>query len=105
MNTPGNTQQAISKDRRTERRHAVSKRAQLYFHDHPSGIDIIVRDLSPHGCRMQLRYAIPLPRTFLVSFPEIDLMRPARLVWQKEDVAGVQFIDEMPLVFRQLLPE
>ena len=105
MSTNAHATQALGKDRRSERRHKVSKRALLYFHDQPSGVDIILRDLSAHGCRLQLRYAIPLPRTFLVAFPEIELKRPARLVWQKDDMAGVQFLDEMPLVFRQLLPE
>ena len=97
--------QALRQERRAVRRHPVLKRAQLYFRDQLSGIDILIRDLSEHGCRMQLRYAIPLPRTFIIAFPEIRLKRPARLVWQREDIAGVQFLDEMPLVFRQLLPE
>jgi len=92
-------------ERRSERRRPVLKSARLYFRHQLSGIDIIIRDLSEHGCRMQLRYAIPLPRTFIVEFPEIRLQRPARLAWQKDDMAGVQFLDEMPLVFRQLLPD
>ena len=92
-------------DRRSEKRRPVLKSARLYFRHQLSGIDIIIRDLSEHGCRMQLRYPIPLPRTFIVEFPEIRLQRPARLAWQKDDFAGVQFLDEMPLVFRQLLPE
>ena len=98
-------EQVVRKDRRTERRHKVSTRAQLFFHDHPTGIDTIVRELSAHGCRLQLRYPIPLPRTFLLAFPEIELKRPARLVWQEDDIAGVQFLDTMPLVFQQLLSE
>ena len=105
MSNATNTAQAAWEDRRSERRHAVFKRALLCFHDQPSGIDILIRDLSAHGCRMQLRYAIPLPGTFILAFPELDLKRPGRLAWQRGDFAGVQLLDEMPRVFRQLLPE
>ncbi len=95
---------AAWQDKRSEPRFEVRFLARLVFNYQLSAIDIRILDISRHGCRLRLRDPIPLPRTFIISFPDIRVERPAWLAWQHENLAGVRFLDDMPEEFRQLFP-
>ena len=92
------------KGRRREQRFEVHFRARLVFNYQLSAIDIRILDISKHGCRLRLRDPVPLPRTFLIAFPDIGVERPAWLAWQRGKVAGVRFLDDMPPAFLRLFP-
>ncbi len=96
--------EAAWRDQRSEQRFEVRFLARLVFNYQLSAIDIRILDISRHGCRLRLRDPIPLPRTFLISFPDIRVERPAWLAWQRNVLAGVRFLDEMPPDFIRLFP-
>jgi PilZ domain len=52
-----------------------------------------VNQLSDVGARLNISGACSLPETFEVAIPQRNIARRARLVWRKDDQAGVDFID------------
>ncbi len=93
-------------ERRGERRRRVLKGARIVFNNRFSLLDASVRDISRSGCRIRLNHPLKLPSTFLVAFPGTGVERPAILIWQNGQEAGVKFADkEPPEAFLRLLPD
>ena len=98
--SPTGEKQVIDKRRHPRRR--VLKQARIIFNNRFSVVDCTVRDLSLSGCRIRLHAPLPLPRAFIVAFPLLQVERPARLVWQKELEAGVEFLDPPPPAYTRV---
>jgi hypothetical protein len=85
-------------DHRRDHRRKVLKEGQVVLPGHSSAIDVVVRDLTAGGARMELPCAVRLPASFEVVIPGSGLRRTARVSWRGGDVAGVQFLDSPPVV-------
>ncbi len=92
--------QVVEKRRHPRRR--VLKQARIIFNNRFSVVDCTVRDLSLSGCRIRLQAPLVLPHAFIVAFPLLEVERPARLVWQNELEAGVEFLDPPPPAYTRV---
>jgi hypothetical protein len=54
---------------------------------------VAVKEVSASGARIEFVRRVPLPDVFLLSEPTLKLRRRARVVWQREGIAGVMFVD------------
>ncbi|MBL8550323.1 MAG: hypothetical protein JNJ73_10080 [Hyphomonadaceae bacterium] len=55
-------------------------------------LSVAIRNLSATGARIEFHIHIPLPREVVVAEPTLKLRRRARVVWQIEGAAGLEFI-------------
>ncbi|MCI5073578.1 PilZ domain-containing protein [Oricola sp.] len=54
-------------------------------------LQAIVKDLSPHGAKLQVLRDSWLPRSFELAIPALDLRQPATCRWRRGDFAGLEF--------------
>jgi PilZ domain len=78
-------------ERRRHPRARTLKSARILLNHHHSVIDCTVRNLSPHGARLDVASALGIPDEFDVIFDADNSIRPCRLVWHKEKQLGVEF--------------
>jgi PilZ domain len=52
-----------------------------------------VNQLSDVGARINIASAFSLPDTFEIAIPQRGISRRAKLIWRKDDQAGVDFVD------------
>ena len=78
-----------SKDRAP--RQAVFRNATITL-DSGERIAVAVKDVSAAGARVEFVRHVPLPQSFILSEPIMKLKRRVRVVWQREGVAGVEFV-------------
>lgn len=74
-------------------RQAVFRNATLTL-DSGEKMTVAVKDVSASGARVEFFRHVPLPATFVLSEPMMKLKRRVRVVWQREGVAGVEFIEQ-----------
>lgn len=82
----------MEQERRFGRREAVQLRARIST---PAGrtLEVVVRDLSFSGCRIEKPENVQIPQRFTLCF--VDLERAdveAEVVWQRGGEAGVRFL-------------
>ncbi|PZO46146.1 MAG: hypothetical protein DCF16_19325 [Alphaproteobacteria bacterium] len=73
-------------------RQAVFRNATLTL-DSGERMTVAVKDVSATGARVEFFRHVPLPQNFMLSEPMMKLKRRVRVVWQREGVAGVEFVD------------
>lgn len=74
-------------------RQAVFRNATITL-DSGERMTVAVKDVSASGARVEFFRHVALPVSFLLSEPMMKLKRRVRVVWQREGVAGVEFIEE-----------
>lgn len=72
-------------------RQAVFRNATITF-DSGERMAVAVKDVSATGARVEFFRHVALPETFLLSEPMMKLRRRVRVVWQRDGVAGVEFV-------------
>jgi hypothetical protein len=74
-------------------RQAVFRNATITL-DSGERMTVAVKDVSASGARVEFFRHVPLPATFMLSEPMMKLKCRVRVVWQREGVAGVEFIEQ-----------
>ena len=67
--------------------------ARVSYGDGAISTSCTVNQLSDVGARLNIAGAFSLPETFEIAIPQKGLTRRARLVWRKDDQAGIDFLD------------
>lgn len=75
---------------RHEHRRRTLKRGRVLLSSSTT-LDCVIRDLTETGARLQFSAPTILPREFLLLNVTENTVRPARLVWQKAESAGISF--------------
>ena len=78
-------------ERRKVVRTSVLRSAKLVT-EQPVAVDCVVADLTNAGAGLQVPDALRLPEYFGLSFDAGYSMRACRLIWRRDDRAGVKFI-------------
>ncbi|MES1199317.1 MAG: hypothetical protein ABUS48_04980 [Pseudomonadota bacterium] len=78
---------------RVEDRRAVFREAQLTLEEYFK-IRAVIVELSPAGARVRYANRIDLPSRLRISEPTLDINCWARVVWQREGMAGLVFVTE-----------
>ncbi len=80
------------KGRRSPRQHGVSL-AEVVSSNGWGSIFCSVCNQSEHGAMLGVPAGFRFPKRFGLRHITTDVVRPARLVWQKYGLAGIEFID------------
>lgn len=75
-------------------RQAVFRSAQLQI-SKSENIPCVVKNLSPEGARIVMAGAYGLPLTATLKMHQFGFVKKARVVWQHETEAGLQFIGDI----------
>ena len=75
-------------------RHRVLKEGKIISADLHCGIDVIIRDLSVGGARVEIFPAVTLPEKFDLLVSSEGLFYPAVVKWQIRGMLGVEFSGE-----------
>jgi hypothetical protein len=67
--------------------------ARVSYSDGAISTACTVNQLSDVGARLNITSAFSLPEIFEVAIPQRGILRRARLVWRKDDQAGINFVD------------
>jgi hypothetical protein len=73
-------------------RQAVFRNATITL-DSGERMTVAVKDVSASGARVEFFRHVPLPQRFMLSEPMMKLKCRVRVVWQREGVAGVEFVE------------
>ncbi|WP_158812458.1 PilZ domain-containing protein [Methylocapsa sp. S129] len=66
--------------------------ARISYSDGAISTACTVNQLSEVGARINLASTFSLPETFEITIPQRGISRRARLVWRRDDLAGVDFL-------------
>lgn len=80
-------------DRRRESRQRSYLGAQLQFGNRTQTLDCLVRNITPHGARIEFHNSATLPGRFTMVIPQKGTRHDARIVWRGFEAAGVEFLD------------
>lgn len=80
-------------DRRRETRTPAFREAELTIEGYYR-IRAIITDLSPRGARISFATRVDLPARLVICEPALKLHRWARVVWQHDGAAGLEFQEE-----------
>lgn len=75
-------------------RHRVLKEGKIISADLHCGIDVIIRDMSVGGARVEILPAVTLPEKFDLLVSSEALFYPAVVKWQIRGMLGVEFSGE-----------
>ena len=75
-------------------RHRVLKKAKIIHQNNWSVTDCALRDLSDTGAQLIVGDQASIPNEFMLLFPAEKMVRDARVVWRKEQTAGIIFTSE-----------
>lgn len=76
---------------RDSRRIKSFMRGFIYDCRKRGAMDCLIRDLSESGARIALSDAVALPEVVELDIPQRELRRRARVVWRRNDEAGLCF--------------
>jgi hypothetical protein len=68
-------------------------KAELSYHNNPSRLSCIVKDMSGAGARISISQNVPLPATFNLHLPKQQQPVEAHIQWRRGDLIGVRFED------------
>ena len=88
-------------------RHLVLKEGKIISADVHCGIDVIVRDMSVGGARIEILPTMQLPNKFDLLVSSECLFYPAIVKWQIRGMLGIEFAGEpyrMRMVIDKLSP-
>lgn len=97
---PVNSQAPSAKSaaRRKEERRPVYRQGRIII-DRRARIECIIVDASPHGARVEFDGAFSLPEFVLLKVVITGETRRARVVWKRENAAGLSFLMERKFPF------
>lgn len=75
-------------------RHRVLKEGKIISADFHCGIDVIIRDMSVGGARVEIFPTMQLPEKFDLLVSSEYLFYPAVVKWQIEGMLGIEFVGE-----------
>lgn len=78
--------------RRGAPRRRVLMSAQIVYHQDRIAVDCVIRNISDSGAQLATDTALELPPSFWLRFHD-GTKRPVELVWSRENLLGVRFID------------
>ena len=79
-------------ERRSAQRRRTFWRGSITHSNRAVSIDCTVRDASAGGVRIELPNEMPLPDTFELSVPQLELVfRPVRVAWVRGREVGLRF--------------
>jgi uncharacterized small protein (DUF1192 family) len=76
---------------RNSRRIKSFLRGFIYDCRKSGAMDCMIRDLSESGARIVLSETVALPEVIEIDIPQRELRRRARVVWRRNDEAGLSF--------------
>lgn len=85
-------------DKRLHRRYKVLKDAKVIRSNQRGLVDVIIKDLSVSGARIQLKSSTDLAGEFHLWVPAEKMLYPVVAKWQKEDCVGLQYTGEPEFV-------
>ena len=88
----GAVEKAAARSKQRAPRQALFRNATITL-DSGEKMTVAVKDVSAGGARVEFFRHVPLPATFMLSEPMMKLKCRVRVVWQREGVAGVEFIE------------
>ena len=83
-------------EERSEERVAVFQECQVRLQDFHK-IRAVIVDLSATGARIHYSDRTELPFRVRLSAPQLKLNCWARVVWQENEAAGLEFLPELPV--------
>ena len=81
----------VPPNQRSHPRHKTSKDARLIYPDERSLVEVIVKDLSVEGARIQLKSSTDLSGKFSLFIPAEKMLYSVSVRWMKGPEAGLQF--------------
>ncbi len=77
-------------NKRSQDRRRVLLSGTLVFNSGCSTMDVVVRNVSDHGLRLQLPTPTPIPQHVQINFA--GHKRQAEVIWQRAQLAGLRFV-------------
>jgi PilZ domain len=88
---PSKPSEGDQPDARRAKRERTFLPARISFGEGALKADCVVTQLSPTGARINIAAAVALPDRFNIAIPQRGLTCRAKLVWRKDDLAGLEF--------------
>ena len=85
---------SVPPNERSHPRYNVSKDARLMYPDERGLAQVIIRDLSAGGARIQLKSSTDLSGEFKLFVPTEKMLYTATVRWMKGNVVGLQFVKQ-----------
>ena|SRR5688572_5465950 len=85
---------SVPPNQRAHPRHKTAKDARVIYPDERWMVDVIVRDLSVDGARIQLKSSTDLSGKFSLFVPAEKMLYTVSVRWMKGPVVGLQFLSE-----------
>src|SRR5258708_27186867 len=67
--------------------------ARVSYSDGAISTPCTVNQLSDVGARLSIPSTVSLPATFEIAIPQRGITRRAKLVWRRDDLVGIDFLD------------
>ncbi len=78
-------------NKRSEQRHKVLKEGKLLLRPPTGTIDVVIKDLSASGARLEILSSVDLPENFSLVLISAATVTPCRLCWRRGMAIGVKF--------------
>ena len=85
---------AVPPNQRSNPRYKVSKDAKVIYPDERGLVDVIIKDLSVDGARIQLKSSTDLSGEFNLCIPPEKMLYTVAVRWMKGNFVGLQFVSE-----------
>ena len=82
-------------ERRTTSRHKSFLQGRVYYNNHRSSVDCLVRDVSDTGAKLVFGEAVTLPDVVDLYLSNKDEVRRAKVQWRKGHEMGVDFSNDL----------
>jgi PilZ domain len=79
------------KERRIFARKKSFLQGRVFYNQHRSSVDCLVRDISEHGAKLVFSDAVSIPDVVDLYLPAKDEVHRIRVQWRKGDEMGVDF--------------
>lgn len=83
-----------AEDKRVAPRSRILKGGKIVALNFGSVVDCSVRDMSATGARIRCNNQNDVPDEFLLLIQSDNWIRPAKAVWRRNDLVGVEFTGE-----------
>ena len=85
---------SLPPNERSHPRSKVSTDAKVLYPDERAVVDVVIKDLSAGGARIQLKSSTDLSGEFHLYIPPEKKQYTASVRWMRGDLVGLQFKDE-----------
>ena len=79
-------------EHRSSTRSRTLLQAKVVFNDRSSTFDVVVRNLSGTGAKLELNTPFAVPNRFELEIPARDLHYAAEVRWRDSNHVGVEFV-------------